>query len=139
MPTPKTYSAMMKHIAHLQVQAEALRVKEAAGVIKRVREAMEVYGITPEQLDPAKKPRKKYKPRAAKKAKVVARPRMILRKTKGTAKKRRASPLAGVAKRVKYADKNGNTWSGGGSQPIWLREQLAAGKSIDEFLVKKTA
>jgi DNA-binding protein H-NS len=31
----------------------------------------------------------------------------------------------------------GQTWSGRGKQPIWIREALAAGQSIDDFLIAK--
>jgi DNA-binding protein H-NS len=31
----------------------------------------------------------------------------------------------------------GQTWSGRGKQPIWIREAIAAGQSIDDFLISK--
>lgn len=111
MSAPKTYSAILKAISELQGRAEAARIKEAAGVIKRIQDAMQVYGLTVEDL--TKQP--PAKPRAAAKA---------------TGRK---------AKRpVKYSDSNGNTWAGGGSMPVWLREQVEQGKDIEEFLTAKT-
>ena len=35
----------------------------------------------------------------------------------------------------KYRDANGNTWSGRGLQPVWLRQALAAGQTLDQFKV----
>jgi len=36
---------------------------------------------------------------------------------------------------VKYRDAAGNTWSGRGLQPRWLREALSQGKSLSDFAV----
>lgn len=35
----------------------------------------------------------------------------------------------------KYRDGAGNTWTGRGVQPVWLREALAAGKTLEQFLI----
>lgn len=36
---------------------------------------------------------------------------------------------------VKYADGKGNTWHGKGLRPAWLKQELAAGKSLEDFKV----
>lgn len=36
---------------------------------------------------------------------------------------------------VKYRDAAGNTWSGRGLQPRWLKEALSSGKSLADFAV----
>jgi DNA-binding protein H-NS len=36
---------------------------------------------------------------------------------------------------AKYSDGVGNTWSGYGRQPKWLREAVEGGKSLEEFLI----
>jgi DNA-binding protein H-NS len=36
---------------------------------------------------------------------------------------------------VKYRDGKGNTWTGRGEKPKWLREALEAGRSVEEFAV----
>lgn len=36
---------------------------------------------------------------------------------------------------IKFSDGKGNSWSGRGRQPVWLRDALAAGASIDSFRV----
>lgn len=38
---------------------------------------------------------------------------------------------------VKYRDRSGNTWGGGGSIPKWLQAHVEAGKDIESFRVKK--
>jgi DNA-binding protein H-NS len=108
----RSYEDLLRRIRELQEQADAMRKREAAGVIKRIREAIAEYKLTPADLFEgqavSKKPRKKP--------------------TKPVVRKERA---------VKYADKKGNTWKGGGSMPIWLREYVEAGHDIEEFRVKK--
>lgn len=42
---------------------------------------------------------------------------------------------AGVKLPAKYRDQNGNSWSGRGVTPIWMRKALEAGASIDDFRV----
>ena len=36
---------------------------------------------------------------------------------------------------IKYRDDDGNTWSGRGKHPAWLKEKLEAGHQLEEFLV----
>ena len=48
-------------------------------------------------------------------------------KTNGKAAKKQVA--------VKYRDGAGNSWTGRGSQPEWLKEAVATGKNSDEFLV----
>ena len=40
---------------------------------------------------------------------------------------------------AKYADGDGNTWVGMGKRPQWLRDALAAGKSLQDFAVDGAA
>ena len=37
--------------------------------------------------------------------------------------------------KIKYADGTGNTWAGVGKRPMWLREALEAGATLESFLV----
>ncbi len=99
----KSYSQIVEEIATLKEQAEAARAKEVAGVVARIKEAIDVYGITAHDLG--------LNGREANESKVAS---------KGT-----ASP--------KFADDKGNTWVGRGPRPAWLREALAAGRSLEEF------
>jgi len=40
---------------------------------------------------------------------------------------------------IRYADAQGNTWVGMGKRPQWLRDALAAGKSLDDFALNGAA
>jgi DNA-binding protein H-NS len=37
----------------------------------------------------------------------------------------------------KYKNKKGDTWTGRGRQPTWIKDAIASGKSIDTFLIKE--
>ena len=108
----QTYSAVTAEIARLQARAEQLRKSEIAGVIGRIREAIEAYGITAADLGLV--PGSKARP--AKSAQPVA---------KGI--------QTGVAK---YRDpKSGKTWTGRGKPPAWI----AGVRDRDAFLISGDA
>src|SRR3989337_2213490 len=46
----KTYSAIKAEIAKLEKQAEALRKSEVAGVVAKIKSAIDAYGLTPADL-----------------------------------------------------------------------------------------
>ncbi len=48
---------------------------------------------------------------------------------------RKKAGTTGRKAAVKYRDAAGNTWSGRGLQPRWLREALSTGKSLKDFAV----
>ena len=37
---------------------------------------------------------------------------------------------------AKYADGQGNSWSGKGPMPQWLKNAAAAGKKLDDYIIK---
>lgn len=43
--------------------------------------------------------------------------------------------LAGKKAPIRYKDDNGNTWSGRGHQPRWLKMAIANGRMLEDFLV----
>jgi DNA-binding protein H-NS len=47
----------------------------------------------------------------------------------------RKAPRSRAPAPVRYRDDKGNTWTGRGKQPVWLREALAAGCTLGTFLV----
>jgi DNA-binding protein H-NS len=54
----------------------------------------------------------------------------------GVSRTAKPHPTAGVKVPPKYRDaKTGNTWSGRGLQPAWLKEALASGRKLSEFTV----
>ena len=105
----ESYSRMQSRIAQLQRQAESLRRAEMAGVVKKIKVAIDAYGITSEDLFGG--------------GDVAPRVQQA----------RRQRPAGGGDSR--YADDNGNTWGGRGPRPKWLREAIAGGKSLASYAV----
>jgi DNA-binding protein H-NS len=112
-----TYLKIAAQIEKLQAKASSIKDKERAGVLKRIKEAIDVYGITAEDLGLA----------SGKRAKKGTR--------KSLAVKHRAGKRPKAATAVKFRDGNGNTWGGRGPRPAWLRTALASGASLESFSV----
>jgi len=113
-----TYSEVQRQIAQLQAQAEALKKREVAEVVGKIRAAIAHYGLTAADLGLSGKPDK----RAAVAAKGRGRA-LVARKRKSVVP-------------IRYRDANGNTWTGRGSRARWLVAALAQGKKLEDFLVK---
>jgi DNA-binding protein H-NS len=89
--------------AALEKEIDTTRKQERAEAISKVRTLMEQYGLTVSDLN-----------------------------AKGPAKTGGAGKGGKVA--VKYRNAaTGDTWSGRGLQPKWLKAALAAGRKIEEF------
>ncbi len=117
----KSLKQVLSQIEKLQKEAEALRAKEISGVVARIREAIDHYGLTPEELFGATLQR----PRPGRKA--AAKPARA-----ATAAKRKAPRGAGTPK---YHDGAGRTWTGVGKRPTWFKDALAAGKTAEDLLI----
>lgn len=116
----KSYEQIQKQIEALQAEAEKLRRKEIGDVIARIRSAIDHYGITAADLGFG----------AGAKAKAGA---------GKTGRKKPGRPAAKPKAPAAYADANGNTWAGRGKRPDWLRQELANGRTLEEFKVKAPA
>jgi DNA-binding protein H-NS len=114
----KSYTQIVKQIKALEAEAEKARRAEIDGVVTRIREAIQFYNLTAADLGLSGK----VKAEGAKAASPVKR------------KKRGAAPKAPAA--AKFSDGQGNTWVGRGKRPQWLRDALAAGKQLSDFLIK---
>lgn len=101
----KTYSQLLQNIEDLKRQAEDRRKQEIKGVVDRIREAIRFYGLTPADLG-------------------------LAGASRGAAKAGR--PSRGAANAM-YRDAAGNTWSGRGPRPRWLKEALARGQTLEEL------
>jgi DNA-binding protein H-NS len=115
----KTYQTIQAEIKKLQQEAQAIRDKEIAEVIVKIKSAIAVYGITAQDLGlaaPAGRAAKPAKKTAAK---------------SGPGKKK-----VKAGRPAKFRDEAGNSWSGIGKRPTWFNAALAAGKKPDELLVK---
>ena len=107
-----TYLELKQQAEKLFAQAEAMREKEIADTITDIKQKIELYGLTAEDLG-------------------IARGSAGRKKGAPTAQKKSSSKGA-----VKYRGPNGETWSGGrGRKPRWVVDALAAGKTIEEFAV----
>ena len=92
--------------AALEKEIEATRKQERTEAISKVRALMSQYGLTAADLN-----------------------------TKTPAKTAGAGKGAKVA--AKYRNTaTGDTWSGRGLQPKWLKAALAAGRKVEDFAVK---
>jgi DNA-binding protein H-NS len=112
----KTSAQLNRQIEQLQRQAAALKKREIRGVVGRIREAIDYYGLTASDLGLAAR-NGAPSVRSARKA--------SQRKPKAT-----RAPLP-----VKYRDEAGNTWSGRGKRPQWFKSALESGKSPEELSV----
>ena len=117
----KSYADIEKQIAALRAQADALKAKEAADVIAKIKVAIKRYQLTATDLGlgPGSK---------AKRAPAVRPPASRTRTSPAKGRKLGKVP-------VKYKDKNGNTWTGRGNQPVWLREAIKGGAKLESFRV----
>jgi DNA-binding protein H-NS len=120
----KSYLQILKQIEGLKAQAENARRKEISGVVGRIREAIEHYGLTASDLGlsgsgAATGPKAERK----KPGRKPGRPK----KTAGKASSKVAP---------KFRDEHGNTWAGRGKRPIWLRDALLAGKKLEDYAIK---
>jgi DNA-binding protein H-NS len=121
----KTYATILKQIESLQQDAERARQKEIAGVVGRIREAIDAYKLTAEDLGFGR-----TAGRAGAAADGVAAP------GKRRGRKPKANKAAKAPRVVKYRNDSGGTWGGLGKRPDWLRAALAEGKQLSDFAVK---
>lgn len=105
----QTLAQITKQIEKLQKEADALRQTELKGVVDRIKVAISHYGLTPDQLGFGKP--------------VVSSAKIPRATTKGS----------GQATAPRFANGQGQVWSGRGPRPNWLREALANGRSLEEF------
>jgi DNA-binding protein H-NS len=124
----KSLNQINSQIAKLRREADALKAKEATGVISRIREAIDHYGLTASDLGlgvaSARRGRPPGKPaRGRPPGKAAARKPARRAKSKTT----------GV---IKYRDEAGNSWTGHGRSPSWYKLALESGKTPDDLLVK---
>jgi DNA-binding protein H-NS len=163
--TARNYESIQRKISALQAQADRIREKEKTGVIARIREAIGVYGITAAELFGASHGAPLRKSATVGKRKALARysdgngnewsgrgprPRWLREALEAgksledylggsaaapSGSRRRRKAAKGYKVAVKFRDAAGNSWSGRGSQPRWLRDALAAGKKPQDFAV----
>jgi DNA-binding protein H-NS len=159
----QTYAQIQKQIAQLQKTADALREKEVSGVISRIKEAIVHYGLTAQQLGVGGTAPKaeasigkasKKSPRAAKYSDgngnawggMGKRPQWLRDALDGgqsLEEFRIGTVVAAVSKQsgkqkrrpstLLYRDGAGNSWTGRGPQPRWMKEAIAGGKTLEDM------
>lgn len=137
----KTVAQIQAQIDKLQEQKEALRAKEIAGVVAKIRVAIEHYGLTAEDLGFAAKSGRKPGSKNA----VLAPAPVVAKKgkAKGKAKSIAKAKAPAAAKKpvgvIKYRDDAGNQWTGNGQRPGWFKAAISSGKTAEDLLVKTSA
>ena len=112
----KTLTQLNAQIAKLQKEVEAVKAKEAVGVIERIKEAIAHYGLTAADLG--------FSGRGTKAGKTAS---------KVAAKKRRKKAAKKPAGVIRYRDESGNTWTGHGKRPRWYLAALESGKAPEDL------
>lgn len=135
----KSLMELQSEIRSLQKQAAELRTREFAKTVAEIAAKMTAFGITLRHLKDAIKksvapqrgrPRGATKPKqkAAGKAKRV--PKAKAGKVTKKAAKGTRRPAA-----IKYRGPAGETWSGRGKTPTWLRTLVESGKSTADYKI----
>lgn len=106
--TPLNFEAVMMEARELIKRAEAVRQQARSMVLENIRKLMAEYGLTAEDIFPAKK---------------RGRPATRAREAEEGYKFYR-DPVSG------------RIWSGRGRMPQWLREAVAQGRDKESFLMK---
>lgn len=116
----RTLGQIQEQIAELQRDADEIKSVEVRKVIAQIKEAIAHYGLTASGLGfiAAGAPAGGSTTKAG----------------KGAGRLAAKSSKPGFARVAKYADANGNTGVGIGNRPQWLRDALAQGKQLSEFL-----
>lgn len=121
-----SYLQLVKQIESLTRKADMARKKEVAGVIGRIKEAISFYDLTADELGLGDKPAK------------AAGANGVTQAVRRTVTRRKASHAKSKSKfgdTPKYRDDAGNEWVGRGPRPLWLREAIKGGRSLEEFAI----
>lgn len=112
---------IQSQIEKLQKQASEIKAKEFHSTVQEILARMQAFGITVKDLQGGKaaKATKPGRGRAAAKA----------------AKPAKAAKKVGAPVAAKYRGPNGETWSGRGLMPKWLKALTQAGQSKETFLI----
>ena len=125
----KSLAKIEKEIEALEREADALRKKEAAGVIARIKEAIAHYHLSAQDLGLSGEPRsRRAVARGSRRVRPEGKPLSNGALAKATGARRR--PAGG---QVQFKDEAGNTWSGRGRRPDWLKSALLSGKTLDDL------
>lgn len=114
----KTYAQIAREIAALQATASKLYAVEVKSAVAKVNELVAKYGLSASDLAFAAASGGSRADASAPAAKAAAAP---------------------AAAGAKYSDGQGRVWGGRGPRPAWLRSAIAAGRSLESFLIAGAA
>jgi DNA-binding protein H-NS len=163
-PMSETYAQIRKQIDELQRRAEKVRQQEIQGVVSRIKVAIEHYGLTAAQLGfgfgTGKSRNEKRKsattagakysdgmghswsgrgprPKWLREALEAGKPLQDFTAQESPRNRKAAAAPAPVRRKSTrlYRDGNGNSWTGMGPRPRWLREALESGRRLEDFAV----
>lgn len=110
---------IQSQIEKLQKQASQIKAKEFDKTVHEIREKMHAFGITVKDLQSAKVAKGKAARDPAKK------------RAAGNGKMAAATTVP-----AKYRGPEGQTWSGRGLTPRWLKSLIELGRQKEEFSIK---
>ncbi|NLD54070.1 MAG: H-NS histone family protein [Burkholderiaceae bacterium] len=128
---PKSLAKIEQQIKALEREAAQLRKKEAAGVVARIKEAIAYYDLSAQDLGLGSEPPGRRGAAARGSRRVRSEPRVRL--ANGSAQHDASAARRRHGSRAMYRDEHGNTWSGRGRRPGWLKDALASGKTLDDL------
>ena len=111
---------IQSQIQKLQKQADEIKSREFDKTVEEIRAKMDAFGITAKDLQTVK--------RGTRGAKGKKTP--VARKASGK------GPSKGGTVAAKYHGPNGETWTGRGLTPRWLKSLLEQGRTKEDFAVK---
>lgn len=132
-----TLIELQTQIAALQQRAAEVRSKQYRNALSDIASLMKAFGITLDEVKKASSSGNSRK-RATKSGKRRGRPSKVATKTTLTKKASRKVRKGKASRRpaaVKYKGPGGESWSGRGKQPVWLRTLLDQGKKLEDFKV----
>lgn len=122
----ESYKEILKKISVLNAQAAQAKQRELGAVLKRIKQEIKRHGFTAADLG-LTVVGAKGNSRQDKKTKGATSGRVI---SSSPRKSRATVP-------PKYRGPNGETWSGRGLRPTWLKAELASGNTLDAFLIQR--
>ncbi len=116
-PMARTLAVIQQQIEKLQKEAENVKAKEVAGIVKRIQLEIATYGLKPNDL---------FEP----KGRTPVSPKKVGSPKVSKAKKK-SEPV------IKFKDEaTGKTWSGHGKRPGWYIQAIESGKTPGDLAVK---
>ncbi len=113
----RTLADIQRQIDKLQEAAQRIKDKDKAGVVARIREAIEHYDISADEL-------------------FGAGPQAKVRKTRRARKTATGSAKSNQPKNkspIRFRDDKGNGWTGHGQRPRWFKEAIASGVTREQL------